>query len=66
MAISGKNTGRRDNSLQRVYLKCMDQLQEVRRLRWSGFEMLRHKLIDNLRPRTCFYIKSRDLSAIKL
>jgi len=61
-----RTLGRRDNSLYSVYLKCMDQLQEVRRRRWSGFEMLRHKFIDNLRPRTCLYIMSRGLSVTKL
>jgi len=66
MTISGKNTGRRDNILHSAYLKCIDQIQEVRRLGWSGFEMLRHEFIDNLRPRTCLYIRSRDLSVIKL
>ena len=41
----------------------MDQLQEVRRLRRSGFEMLSHKF-DNFRPWTCLYTKSRDISKL--
>jgi hypothetical protein len=44
-------------------LRQVSLLSEVRRLRWSGFEWL-HTLISNLRPRTCFSIKSRDFSVV--